>query len=65
MKHTISLVTDIQASCVFYLSLLSKYFSFMEHLLLQKHQKFTQLSEKPISSFHNQSTTQPLKKVLR
>lgn len=65
-KHTISLVTDIQASCIFYFTcLLSKYFSFMEHLLLQKQLLFTQLSEKAISGFLNQATTKHLRKVLR
>lgn len=56
-KNTISLVTDIQASCIFYFTcLLSKYFSFMEHLLLQKQPSFTQ-SEKAISGFLDQATT--------
>lgn len=50
-KHSISSVTDVQASCIFYLSLLSKYFSFMEHLLLQKHHSLHRCLKKQFQVF--------------
>lgn len=64
-KHTISLVTDIQASCIFYLSLLSKYFPCTEHLLLQKHRSLHSCLKKQFQVFLIKQPPSLWKKVLR